>query len=313
MPDFVSAARRPKAVLADLIAVGCPCANGAVGTYGLWVDSGASVHASRCSFTGANLCFHRHRGDGAFVGPGKSLGRRRVHDHGRRSGYQWESRGWPPRPRGSRHALALLRHRRKRHRSALGSLCLGSGCRSAGSPGLLATPRASSAEVRGSPSGYSVAVDGPFSIYGSTAVIHGPVQLQGQTAGPVTLGAPALPYLSVTGTSTPAGELQAAQPVTITIESALPLAPFVCLVSLAPGFSTAFSSVAVGELLVLVQTPLLLEGTFDALGMASFAAIPAASVPTLLDLPLFAQVGVVDAAANIVGSPTAGSASSSPD
>ena len=101
----------------------------------------------------------------------------------------------------------------------------------------------------------------------------------------------------MTGTSNPAGELVAAQPVTTTFDGVIPSAPFTCIVDLAPSFSTAFAPLALGELLVPATTPPVLAGTLDALGQFSVTLTPAASAPALVGVPFYAQFGVYDAIA----------------
>lgn len=142
---------------------------------------------------------------------------------------------------------------------------------------------------------------GSIVVHGNVTVLpssHGQPLAGG--GGSVTFGAVALPYLSLTGTATPAGELIASQPVTLTFDSVIPFAPFACVVDLSPSFSTAFSSLLVGELLVPLPTAIALEGTLDAAGMAQVAFTPAVSAPLLTDVPIYVQFGVLDAVAGKV-------------
>jgi hypothetical protein len=139
-----------------------------------------------------------------------------------------------------------------------------------------------------------------FADAASSAIVHGAVTLLSAaggaaiTAGPVTTGAAALPYVSIAGFGTPAGELQAAQPVTVTFDGTIPLAPFACIVDLAPSFSTAFSALLLGELLVPVPTVITLQGTLDAAGMFQTSLTPAVNVPSLVDIPFYVQIAVFD-------------------
>jgi hypothetical protein len=141
---------------------------------------------------------------------------------------------------------------------------------------------------------------GIYASPGGSVVVHGSVSIlpsapgQSLTEGPVTTGAAALPYLSLTGTATPAGELDAAQPVTAAFDGVIPLAPFAVVVDSLPGFSTAYSSVLVGELLVPFPTVIALEGTLDAAGLAQVTLTPAVSAPGLTDVPIYVQFGVYD-------------------
>jgi hypothetical protein len=140
-----------------------------------------------------------------------------------------------------------------------------------------------------------------FAYPSASVLVHGNVTIlpsspgQPLTSGPVTTGAVALPYVSITGTATPAGELLAAQPVSATFDGVLPLAPFAAVVDLSPGFSTALSSVLVGELLVPFPTMIALEGVLDAAGQAQVTLTPAVSAPGLTNVPIYAQFGVYDA------------------
>jgi hypothetical protein len=137
----------------------------------------------------------------------------------------------------------------------------------------------------------------------ASVVVHGSVSVlpssPGQPltggGGSVTIGAVALPYLSMTGTTTAAGELLASQPVTVTFDGVIPFALFACAVHLSPGFSTAFSSVLEGELLVPFPSSIVLEGTLDATGLAQVMFTPAVSAPSLTDVPIYVQFGVLDA------------------
>jgi hypothetical protein len=143
--------------------------------------------------------------------------------------------------------------------------------------------------------GHAVSVD-----VAGTAVIHGNVTLlaggpsSSVTAGPVTIGAVPLPYLTITGTATAAGELLAAQPVTVTFDGVIASAPFACLFDVVPTFSTAFAPLTLGELLVPVPAVIPFQATLDAAGMFQLSLTPAASVSGLTGIPVYLQFGVLD-------------------
>lgn len=138
----------------------------------------------------------------------------------------------------------------------------------------------------------------------AAAILHGNITLvpgagNPPTSGPVTTG-PALPYLSISGTPTIGGDLSAIQPVTMTLDGVLPLAPFVLALDFAPGFSSAYASLLLGELLVGMPPSFLFEGSLDASGQLQVTGTPAAVSPALVGIPFYAQFGVLDAAASNV-------------
>ena len=161
-------------------------------------------------------------------------------------------------------------------------------------PGFVRVAGTSADVIQGAPALFGVPFQGigiATSPIGSV-VVHGGVSIlpsgpgQPLTSGNVITGANALPYLSITGTATPAGELLAAQPVTVTFDGVIPFGPFACVVDLSPGFSTAFSAMLEGELLVPPSAPIALEGTVDAAGMAQVTLTPAVSAPALTNVPI---------------------------
>lgn len=134
---------------------------------------------------------------------------------------------------------------------------------------------------------------------GGSAVLHGNITLvpgptASPTAGAVTVGAVPLPYLSITGTANAAGDLLANQPVTVTLNGVLPYAAFTLAVDLAPGFSTAYAPLLVGEVLVPVPPAALIQGTLDASGMLQLATVPAGYAPAIVGIPIYLQLGVYD-------------------
>jgi hypothetical protein len=137
---------------------------------------------------------------------------------------------------------------------------------------------------------------------GCYAVVHGgvavlPASAGGVvTSGQVTLGAAALPYVSMTGSTNAGGELLATQPVTVTFDGAIPNAPFACILDVNPWFSTGFSTYAIGELLVPIPAAPAVQGTLGALGSVQMTFTPAA-VPSLMNVPLYVQLAVWDAGA----------------
>jgi len=134
----------------------------------------------------------------------------------------------------------------------------------------------------------------------SSAVVHGGVTLtsSGGVSGAVTLGALELPYLSITGTTTPGGELIGSQPVTISLAGVIPSAIFIFGVDATPVFSTLFAPIAIGEVLVPYPPALMFQGNLDAAGLLQLFTIPATSAPATLGIPLYFQFGVVDPTIN---------------
>jgi len=82
--------------------------------------------------------------------------------------------------------------------------------------------------------------------------------------------------------------------VTAAFDGVIPFAPFVCGVELVPGFSTEFSWLLEGELLLPVPTTIALEGTLDAAGLAQVTLTPAVSAPALVNVPIYVQFAVFD-------------------
>ena len=169
-------------------------------------------------------------------------------------------------------------------------------------PGFVRVAGTAADVIQGAPALFGVPFQGiGIMVYpNASVVVHGSVSIlpsapgQPLTSGNVITGANALPYLSITGTATPAGELLAAQPVTATFDGVIPFAPFACVVDLSPNFSTAFSAILEGELLVPPSAAIALEGTLDAAGMAQVVVTPAVSAPALTDVPIHLQFGVYD-------------------
>jgi hypothetical protein len=138
---------------------------------------------------------------------------------------------------------------------------------------------------------YSIVADAA-----SSAIVHGGVTLAptGSVSGAVTLGAVALPYLSMTGTTTPGGELTASQLVTVSLAGVVPSTWFLLGVDLAPGFIEPPPSIAIGELLIPYPPGIVIQGNLDAAAQMQFSMIPAIGAPSLLGVPVYLQFGIFD-------------------
>jgi hypothetical protein len=130
----------------------------------------------------------------------------------------------------------------------------------------------------------------------SSAVVHGGVTLtsSGGVSGAVVVGAVELPYVSITGTTMPGGELTGSQPVTISFAGVIPSTWFLLGVDLAPSFITPPSSIAVGELLISYPPAIVVQDNLNAAGLLQFSMIPAIDAPSLLGIPIYFQFGVFD-------------------
>jgi hypothetical protein len=291
-----------EAVLTDIIASGVGCCASLFGTEGLHISGGAIVHAARSTFMGTPG-YSAQGGSGAIVDGGSTLAADACGFSGGGAGG-----GFLP-VSGSGvyvyNGFATL----SRCSASGGPASFGFGGQGiAVLQGGFARVAGTAANVvsggagANAPGGYAIYADATS----SAAIVHGPVALQSAapggalTTGAVTLGAPPLPYLSVTGSATAAGELLAAQPVTFTFNGAIPSAPYSVIVDFVPTFSTAFAAVALGELLVPVPFVIPLEGTLNASGTDQFTITPAAVIPAFLDVPLYLQFGVLDAVAGKV-------------
>jgi hypothetical protein len=276
------------AVFADVAIVGA-------GSIGLFVHGGATVHASRCSMAGGL------GGAGVqLVGGSKLAAEASIFAGGTGNFAAFNSNG----------GAGL--HVQNGTATLARSSAFGGSALAFGGHGIIVGP-ASGLRVAGTSAdviqggatastlpGRAITAD----IAGS-AIVHGNVTLlaggpgNSVTAG-VTTGAVPLPYLAITGTTTPGGELLAAQPVTVTFDGAIASAPFACIVDLVPTFSTAFAPLALGELLVPFPAVIPFQGTLDSAGMFQLVVTPAAIVPGLLGIPLHLQFGVVDGVAGQV-------------
>lgn len=172
----------------------------------------------------------------------------------------------------------------------------GSGVRSYGAPILVS---GSSADVLqgGGYSSYGVWTGdtGPdVTVYGSVTILPGITGAP--TFGNVVLVQPGLPAISIAGTASPSGELDAAATVTVTLAGS-PLAPFVLGVSLLPAYTPVTEVPAPAPLLIgLAPTALVgfVEGSFGTSGEMTFSLIPLTDTPWLLNLPVHSQFGLLD-------------------
>jgi len=129
----------------------------------------------------------------------------------------------------------------------------------------------------------------------SSMIVHGPVTLSTPaTSGNVTLGAPPLPYLAVTGTLLPSMEMNAAQPVTVDLDGIFPNALYFLKVAYAPDYATT-APWGLGEILVFLPTSDCQIGLLGPTGHLTFTFIPA-GVPALLNRPIYSQAATFDAA-----------------
>jgi hypothetical protein len=266
------------------------------GTPGLWVEGGSVVHAARCSFTGT-LGYSQAGGHGALLVGGLLAADACTFTGGGSGGGFFPVSGAGIVVNGGAAVLSRC--------SAFGgNATLGFGGHGIAVLNGFARIAGNSANLihggtgSGAPGGNSIFADA-----NSTAVVHGNVVLQGPITGAVATpasGTVPLPYLSFSGTVTSAGELQAAQSVTLTLDGQIPNAPFALLVDVAPTFSSAFSPVTIGELLVPVSLTLPLEGTLNGAGVFQLSFTPGVSVPAFLDMPLYSQAAVVDVSAGKV-------------
>lgn len=298
-PTPTSAALRiigpSRVALSDLIVNGAQTPSGA-GTAALHLSNGAEVHASRSTFSGG-AGTSGAGGHGAVVTASSRLAAEASSFSGAPTSPFFNASGGA----GVTLSGGVATLSRSSAQGGFGPLSGGDAIRAAlGSFARVAGTASDVIQAGGSfsPANFGRAV---YADTGCYAIVHGGVSVLPASAGgvvttgPVTLGAAALPYLTVSGTTSAAGELLAAQLVTVTFEGA-PNAPFACVLDLTPSFSTGFGSFVVGELLVPVPTTLAAEGTLDAVGMAQASFIPAAIVPFLTDVPIYLQVGVFDAA-----------------
>lgn len=151
---------------------------------------------------------------------------------------------------------------------------------------------ASDVIAAGHPSWFAIRNNGPTGSL-STATVHGPVTLTGQLAGPVTLGAPALPKLSVTASSLPSGETDAAQPTQITLAGQTPSALFVWLTGFQPAY-TPVTAPLVGDLLLNLSSAAFLVGQLDAVGQFQFGFTPLQAFGGPMSFPVSMQFAVLD-------------------
>ena len=282
-------------VLADVTAV---CANAyflsnATGGPGLYVSGGAVVHAARCSFTGGGGGMQGQNGHGAVVNGGCRLAADASMFVAPPS-----NPGDPFGHGGS--GLLVFGTATLSRSSAYGGPGFFGGAGIAVISGFARVTGTSADSLVGSLAYPGLEGQGLSVGQNGSAIVHGNVTLGppgfGFT-GPVAFDPVPLPYLSVAGSTTPGGEFAPGQPVTITFDGAIPSAPFVCIVDVAPGFSTALALVAVGELLLPPPTFYAIQGTLDAVGHSQSTITPAVAVPGLTGIPLHAQFGAYDAVA----------------
>lgn len=134
------------------------------------------------------------------------------------------------------------------------------------------------------------------------AVVHGPVTLQpgaglSATSGNVTIGAPVLPHLTITGTATLNGEIQPDTAVVVGIDRCAPNAPMVLGLGAQPFVSTfLYPRLVEGEVLLRSQEFALAAALGG--GGAFTQVLPLGVPPSMRGVPLFTQVAVLDLTAN---------------
>lgn len=300
VPTPTSAALRiigpSRVVLSDLIVNGAQTPSGA-GTAALHLSNGAEVHASRSAFAGGPGTSGAGGHAAVVTASSRLAAEASSFTGGPTSPFYFASGG-----AGVTLSGGLATLSRSSAQGGFGPVSGGDAIRAAlGSFARVAGTASDVVQAGGSfsPANFGYAV---YADTGCYAIVHGGVSVLPASAGgvvaagSVTLGAAALPYLTISGTTSAAGELLAAQPVTVTFEGAIPNAPFACVLDLTPSFFTGFTSFVVGELLLPVPMTLAAEGTLDAAGMAQVAFTPAAIAPFLTDIPIYLQVGVFDSA-----------------
>jgi hypothetical protein len=273
-----------KFVLADLVVW-----NAAPGyAPGLSASSAAEVHASRCSFTGGPgwfgaIIYEHCRGafdDCVFQGTTRITGSDAVFHRS----FLYGSPGGP--------GLEV-------EANFLAFPVYGSKVRVSGTAANVIAAGA------GTPMGYAWEVPVANSQY-SSVVIHGPVTLvpsfpggplfYGTGVGSIQIGAPPLPYLSVTGTTTTDGGMLASQPITLTVDGAVPGVPFMLAVDMTPDFVIMGAPVS-GPLLLPLPITAGFQGTLDGAGVFQMTATLSALQP--LPVAIYAQVGVAVTAADV--------------
>ena len=132
----------------------------------------------------------------------------------------------------------------------------------------------------------------------SSVIVHGAVAITPTILGPVTLGAPALPYLRVNGSLLPSKETNAALPVTVDLDGIFPNALYFFVVSDTPDY-VASAPWGLGDILLSLQAHEFHFGLLDATGHLTFTFVPA-GLPALLNRPLYSQAGVFDAATGLL-------------
>jgi hypothetical protein len=282
-------------VLADVTVSGVTCCT-LFGTPALHVSGGAVVHASRSTFTGTPG-YSQSGGSGAVITSGSKLAADAcTFTGGGGAGGFFSVSGHGLAVDGATVTLA--------NSSATG------GTPTAGPAGHgISVIQNGFARVNGYPSniigggqaaapfqnGWSISAD-----LTSSAIVHGLVTLMTPANGPVTVGGLGLPYAFMTGSNAPGGELLASQPVTVTFDAVIGWAQFAAIVDLAPGFSTALAPFAVGELLLPLPTTFALLSNTGPWPIHYITLIPAINMPWLVDVPVYLQFGVVNAAWNQV-------------
>ncbi|HYC76564.1 MAG TPA: hypothetical protein VEI02_02950, partial [Planctomycetota bacterium] len=150
--------------------------------------------------------------------------------------------------------------------SAAGDGVVASGAASVRVSGGAAHSAAGGLGGGGAASGFAASATG-----GAVVTVHDGVTLasahpSGPTSGSTILGAPRLPTVATGGPPALSGGLSASDVVSVVFESGLPFAPYLFLVDVSAGYSTAYAAFALGEVLVPVPPAVVIEGALGADG-----------------------------------------------
>jgi hypothetical protein len=132
----------------------------------------------------------------------------------------------------------------------------------------------------------------------SEVIVHGTLTTTGTIVGPVTLGAPDLPPLTVAATTLPTGETDASQPVNVTFDGLFPSAPFALMLGFRPSYGSAQPPL-LGDLLLDPASAAFLTGQLDPAGLLQFSFVPAGIFGGAVPFPFYMQCAVFDPSGDI--------------
>lgn len=128
----------------------------------------------------------------------------------------------------------------------------------------------------------------------SHVIVRGTVTLSGPVYGPVTLGAPSLPRLSVDAATLASGETDSTQPVTVRFDGQTPSMAFVFLLGFRPSY-TPVQAPFFGDLLMDLSASALMSGPLDLAGQFQFAFVPLSIFGGPVPFPFYMQFAVLEA------------------